>query len=99
MFECECGVKLSAPKLPVYCRCGRIHRDSGVTHRDDPPAWVIALRRLRNPSDRGVGDTVQRVAAWMGGELFKKLAAKLGIPCGCTQRQGEWNARWPYDAH
>lgn len=98
-FHCECGLRLANPVYPVYCRCGRVHDPDGTskTPAEQPPAaWVALVRRLRKPEDRGVGDTVQRLASWLGGEQFKKLSQKLGIPCGCTQRQAEWNERWRY---
>ena len=60
------------------------------------PGWAKAVERLRHTNDVGVGDTVQRIAAWFGGERFKAFAAKVGIPCGCTQRQDEWNRLYPY---
>lgn len=95
-LECPCGFKLANPQYPVYCRCGRIHRGDSIVKRDSPPLWVAAVSRLKKEGDRGVGDTVQRVASWLGGELFKKWSQKLGIPCNCTRRQQEWNERWPY---
>ena len=64
---------------------------------EDWPIWakLIALRKI--DSDVGVGDTVQRYAAKIGGERFKKLAKRLGIPCGCSERQAQWNTRYKYD--
>ena len=89
----NCGFHIAADvPLPVHCVCEREHVEAG-----GEPFWLTAIRRLAKPTDRGVGDTVQRIASWLGGELFKRFSAKLGIPCGCTQRQAEWNARWPYD--
>ena len=61
------------------------------------PVWALAIKRLRKDSDTGVGDTVQRVAAWFGGEYFKSFAARIGIPCGCSSRQSEWNQLYPYE--
>lgn len=72
--------------LPVRCSCGR----------SATPTWVAAIKRLRKDADTGIGDTVQRIAARFGGELFKRFAARVGMPCGCTERQEEWNQRWPY---
>ena len=60
------------------------------------PMWVELVRLLRHPQDKGVGDTVARIAARFGGERFKAWSKKIGIPCGCTERQEAWNERWPY---
>jgi hypothetical protein len=60
------------------------------------PSWVGIVSYFRTPEDTGVGDTVQRYAAMLGGEQFKVWAKKLGMPCGCTTRQKEWNLRYPY---
>lgn len=59
-------------------------------------AWVCLVKAFSKPEDKGVGDTVQRYAAMLGGEKFKAWAEDLGIPCGCTERQLEWNKLWPY---
>lgn len=69
---------------------------AGVKHDDKPPSWVGLVSYFKAPEDAGVGDTVQRYAAMLGGELFKQWSKRLGLPCGCTQRQAEWNVRWPY---
>lgn len=61
------------------------------------PRWAGLLRKRRIASDTGVGDTAQRYAAKVGGEKFKRLSKWLGIPCGCTERQAEWNRLYPYD--
>lgn len=97
-FHCECGLRLANPVYPVYCRCGRVYRDETLKAEPElgPPSWVLLVKRLRKPEDQGIGDTVQRLASWLGGEYFKLFAARLGIPCGCTQRQAEWNERWRY---
>ena len=60
------------------------------------PRWVRFVKRLRKSTDTGVGDTVQRIAAKFGGERFKKFAQRIGLPCGCTKRQSEWNRLYPY---
>jgi len=62
------------------------------------PVWVGFVRFLRTPEDIGIGDTVQRIAAKFGGERFKSFMEKIGAPCGCTDRQQEWNDAYPYSA-
>jgi hypothetical protein len=58
------------------------------------PARVI--RRLRTDADKGVGDTLTRLIAGVGGEAYKALMASLGRPCGCKQRQAYLNGKYPY---
>lgn len=58
--------------------------------------WVRMVKLLRKPEDSGLGDTVQRIAAKFGGERFKAFAKRIGIPCGCSDRQAEWNRLFPY---
>lgn len=65
---------------------------------DDWPIWAKTLRRLRKAEDKGVGDTVQRIAAWFGGERFKTFSSKIGLPCGCTERQADWNKTYTYES-
>lgn len=95
LFVCACGkeTRYSPRSSPICSACRKAGRKQSEA---PPPYWVRFVKRLRKPEDRGIGDTVQRMAAWLGGERFKLVAAKLGIPCGCTQRQSEWNERWPY---
>ena len=61
------------------------------------PAWASAIARFSKPQDSGVGDTVQRIAAKFGGELFKAFSSSIGMPCGCTDRQKDWNTRYLYE--
>ena len=60
------------------------------------PRWAITLKRLRTDADKGVGDTAQRIAAKFGGERYKRLTKRLDMPCGCSERQDEWNRLYPY---
>ena len=60
------------------------------------PGWATAIERYRRGDDTGVGDTAKRIFARLGGEVFKWLAEKLGMPCGCSERQAEWNRLYPY---
>lgn len=95
MFVCdECGRQfVSKSGLPVRCMC----RKNPVA-KENWPLWAKAINRLKNDADKGIGDTVQRVAAWFGADLFKSFAEKLGIPCGCSGRQDTWNRMYPYEA-
>lgn len=107
--QCQCGhqvytpisITVVCPKCKASIKCDGEDRKSLITYRhlpanSKPGAWVRLVRFLRSPSDTGVGDTVQRIAAKFGGERFKKWAKKIGIPCGCDKRQAEWNRLYPY---
>lgn len=57
---------------------------------------VSWLKFLRAPTDKGLGDTVERILAKAGGRKIKQLIASLGGSCGCTNRQQWLNRRFPY---
>lgn len=59
--------------------------------------WVELVKQFSTTEDKGIGDTVHRYLAMFGAERFKQWAKDNGIPCGCTERQAEWNERWPYE--
>lgn len=79
------------------CRSGKTVEPAPPLEHTDWPKWAKLFANRRIESDIGVGDTVQRYAAKVGGEQFKRFSKWLGIPCGCTERQGEWNRLYPYD--
>ena len=54
------------------------------------------LKWFRMDSDKGVGDTVERLLAKVGGRKIKSLIESLGGSCGCTNRQRWLNQRYPY---
>lgn len=62
----------------------------------DWPKMARVMARLRAPSERGVGDTLARLFGKVGGDRFKTLAKRLGIDCGCDNRQALLNAAYPY---
>lgn len=62
------------------------------------PKWATWSATQRKPEDTGVGDTVRWMLAGFGGEVIKGLLASFGIPCGCEERQAEWNQKYPYPA-
>lgn len=61
------------------------------------PLLVRGIKRQRIPSDKGVGDTVHRILSKMGGLQFEWVMKRLGINCGCGDRQAWLNAAYPYD--
>ena len=94
----DCGRTVLCGVPHPRCVCGS-QQIAVVPHEVEAnPAWVGIVSYFRTSDDTGVGDTVQRYAAILGGEQFKVWAKKLGMPCGCTTRQAEWNARYPYTA-
>ena len=68
----------------------------GATSPDRWPKWAVAVKQLAATEDAGVGDTLRRLFAKVGGEQFKRTARVLGVPCGCAARQVEYNQRFPY---
>ena len=65
--------------------------------REKPmPYWARLIASQRIDDDRGVGDTLARLASYVGGEHYKRLMEKLGRGCGCGNRQAMLNRRWPY---
>jgi hypothetical protein len=98
MYYCKCGWRIFSD-IEVKCpKCGKIGEVAdGTLHKPKTStAWVRWVKLLRKPEDRGVGDTVARIAAKFGGERFKAFSKRIGIPCGCTERQAAWNEQWPY---
>lgn len=89
----DCGYEIEGEVLlPVHCICTRSERA-----KKRPPYWFRWLKHLSKPEDKGAGDTIQRLAASLGGEKFKKLTDMIGLPCGCTERQEMLNRLYPYE--
>ncbi len=97
MITCDnCGKVYNSDVTPLRCRCGVVSDMEAVQGNPPSNAWVRLVKLLRNSSDAGVGDTVARIAAKFGGERFKAFSKRIGMPCGCVERQVAWNERWPY---
>ncbi len=59
------------------------------------PLWAVVVSKTRAPQDRGVGDTIARQI--IGGATFKTwFKSTFGMSCGCTERQGSLNQKYPY---
>ena len=57
-----------------------------------------ALKLMRTPEDKGVGDTIARVVGPIGGDAYKVwFMDTFGRSCGCTERQDSLNERFPYE--
>jgi hypothetical protein len=79
-----------------------VHRPRLVPPKISPvargswPPWASAVALLRADPDVGVGDTIERWATRFGGKQFQMMAAAVGLPCRCAERQAEYNAKYPY---
>jgi hypothetical protein len=61
------------------------------------PLWAVTISKFRQPGDVGLGDTIERLAARMGGNQFKAWFKKLtGQDCGCSRRREQFNTLYPY---
>jgi hypothetical protein len=89
IFDCpKCGKKIVMTlENPKSCTCTPTKR----------PVWVRLVSVCKSSEDIGVGDTIKRIAAEIGGERFKVWAKQCGIPCGCTERQEILNEKYPYE--
>lgn len=66
-------------------------------HRGKWPALAKLIACFRKDGDRGVGDTLARNLAIIGAKSMAAAYTKItGINCGCADRQGKLNARFPY---
>lgn len=60
------------------------------------PLIIRGIARQRIDSDLGVGDTIERILAKMGGSQFEWVMHRMGIDCGCGSRKDWLNAVYPY---
>jgi hypothetical protein len=89
MWQCRrCNFSANFRMTPK--KCPRCEVDNAKS-----PLWVRLLQRLSKPEDIGLGATIKRIAAKVGGERFKAWSTKIGLPCGCTEREAEWNRLYP----
>jgi hypothetical protein len=64
---------------------------------DDWPTWAKDIAKDRLPADMGVGDTVMHMIGDTRSEKFKTFWKEtVGTGCGCSERQGWLNQRFPY---
>jgi hypothetical protein len=89
--QCPSKVPAAAPTTAA-----RPARESVAITPKSWPLFARTLAKLATPEDRGLGDVVQRQAAKLGGDTFKKLYRQLtGSDCGCRDRQAKLNQRFP----
>lgn len=78
------------------------HSNIGGPQINQPPVketwpWIVrTVYARRIDGERGIGDTVERLFAYMGGRQFKAFMKANKTPCGCSDRQAWLNARYPY---
>jgi hypothetical protein len=61
------------------------------------PRLVALLKKRRGPSDKGLGDTVARLAGGNKTKRFMEFAlARVGERCGCKDAQTWLNRKFPY---
>jgi len=82
--------------IPVFVK--NSVKMTGKSIQLDPfPWWARLLRLLSKRSDRGLGDTLNRLLIFVGGNRYKKWhLQKHGRPCQCNTRQTRLNARFPF---
>lgn len=59
------------------------------------PEWAKAIAFVRNPDDKGVGDTFERELGRVG-SIVKWALEKAAGGCKCAQRKRDWNAMYGY---
>jgi hypothetical protein len=59
------------------------------------PLWASTIARWQEAGDVGVGDTIHRKLGILG-VIFKETLKAMGVPCGCDERQAEFNTMYPY---
>jgi hypothetical protein len=72
----------------------------GRIPRDQWPLAVKGIALLARPEDRGIGDTVERMARLAGGKTLAQWYKELtGRDCGCANRKERLNRMYPlYDS-
>ncbi len=63
-------------------------------------SWPLIFRLLakqRYYTDKGIGDTIERIVGPVGGDAFKKLYKSImKQDCGCNYRRDLLNKEYPY---
>lgn len=78
-------------------QAAREHRRQQQRIRRDREQRLIAwVRWFATDTDCGVGDTLERLLARVGGRAIKAQLERLGINCGCQDRIQWLNTRFPY---
>jgi len=60
------------------------------------PLWAKLLRLMAKKTDRGLGDTLNRLLIFVGGNHYKNWhLMRGGTPSQCTARQTHLNGQFP----
>jgi hypothetical protein len=79
---------------PITAEMHRYVEKSRPTH--DWPLLLRPMKLLAKPSDKGLGDIVERTIGPVGGDAYKLwYKATFGRDCGCTKRRDNLNIRYP----
>ena len=71
--------------------------ETSATERKSQDSRLISwVTMFRAPEDTGVGDTVERLLSKAGGRAIKRMLERVGVNCGCTNRQRWLNRNYPY---
>jgi hypothetical protein len=85
-----CGIRLQLVRLNV-----KVKRNP-----PDPRRWPLVARavyRLRRPGEAGIGDTVERLIRGVKGDTLAAWYERItGAECGCEDKRGRLNERFPY---
>jgi hypothetical protein len=66
--------------------------------RSSWPVAAVLASMARKQGDKGVGDTIARLAQTLGAAwMAKEFTALTGVKCGCGDRRRFLNERYPYD--
>jgi len=90
----KCGANIVSPDRRAPCGiCG------SNKAKQRRPWWFFIIRTVKSNRDIGVGDTIDRLLAIVGGRHYKSLYERVfGKGCGCKRRQTRLNAMFPYKA-
>lgn len=64
--------------------------------RSEWPLSVRVVARLAKDGERGIGTTLTRLIAGVGGEVYKQMAASVGIDCRCAAKAAALDRKYPY---
>lgn len=94
-FEQQIENQLCERLPPNWCSDLNPNRTAEVP-RQEWPTWAKLLALVGTDSDKGIGDVIARTIGPFGGEAYKKWYELLfQKPCGCAERQDNYNALYP----
>lgn len=95
-FERQIEEQLCSRLPPEWCTQNNPNRTAEVP-REEWPLWAKGFALVKIDSDKGVGDTIERVVGSLGGEAVKRWHESIfGHPCNCTIRKAQFNLLYPY---